>query len=54
MKFAVVDAVGRGTTRKNTKKIQKFFERLYGTKYVYVVFNPEKLLYEVVIKNEKI
>lgn len=54
MKFAVVDAVGRGTTRENTKKIQKFFERLYGTKYVYVVFNPKKLVYEVVIKHEKV
>ena len=54
MKFAVVDAVGRGTTKKNIKKICKFFSRLYGTKYVYVVFNPEKLVYEVVVKNEKV
>lgn len=54
MKFAVIDAVGRGETRKNIKKIQKFFEKLYGTKYVYVAFNPEKLVYEVVVKNEKV
>lgn len=50
MKFAVVDAVGRGTAKKNIKKISKFFSRLYGTKYVYVVFRPEKLVYEVVAK----
>lgn len=54
MKFAVVDAVGGGTPAKNIKKIRKFFATLYGTKYVYVVFNPEKFIYEVVVKNEKV
>lgn len=54
MKFAVVDAVGRGTVIENIKEISKFFSRLYGTKYVYVVFNPKKLVYEVVVKNEKV
>lgn len=54
MKFAVLDAVGSGTTAKNINKIQKFFSKLYGTKYVYVAFIPEKLIYEVVIKNEKV
>lgn len=54
MKFAVLDDVCSGTTAKNIKKIQKFFSKLYGTKYVYVVFNPKKLIYEVVVKNEKV
>lgn len=54
MKFAVIDALGSGTPAKNIKKIQKFFSKLYGTKYVYVAFMPEKLIYEVVIKHEKV
>lgn len=54
MKFAVLDAVGSGTPAKNIKKIQKFFSKLYGTKYVYVVFNTEENIYEVVVKNEKV
>lgn len=54
MKFAVMDAVGRGTAAKNIKKIRKFFSKLYRSKYVYAAFRPEKLVYEVVIKHEKI
>lgn len=50
MKFAVLDAVGSGTPTKSIKKVQKFFSKLYGTKYVYVIFNPEENLYEVVGK----
>ena len=54
MKFFVIDTVDRGTHEKNMAKIRKFFVRLYGTKYVYVVFNPQKLVYEVLVKNEKV
>ena len=54
MRFAVIDSTGYKNVKRNIKKIRRFFKRLYKSKDVQVVFSMEKLIYQVVVKNEKV